>query len=303
MEETAAQPKAQLTTLQTEVVLNALVDFSIRSQAQFELILHHATNVSTWPSKPVETFVSVSILRHLILERLVSMDEWTAEREKAVNDVLAQLYLRVGKKPLDWLAHAAAFASGLISRDTALALIPWNSALTRESLVLSYISDFDMDSIVTGDVIEDFIYDRSAGRDTTLFAIGVSFLRDLKRADDNNKQPWSGVPRTDAVTMVGLRVRPSTQEQLRTIYDRDWGTNHVAGFFILLAIAGELNESFKSSYFDVAGLSPKVRAVLWLADTSAMTSSTEAKYLSQIDYHPLRLAISWWRRHEISFTV
>ncbi|WP_197410568.1 NACHT domain-containing protein [Arthrobacter sp. EPSL27] len=304
MEADAQPPRTQLTTLQAEGVLNALVNFSIRSQAQFELLLHHAATVSTWPSKPAETFVAVAFLCHLIMERLVSTQEWTSEREDAVYDVLEKLYPRVGEAPTDWPAHAAAFASGLISRDAALALIPWNSALTRESVVLSYISDFDMDSAVTGDLVEDFVYGRSESRDTTLSAIGGSFLGDLERADDNHKQPWSGIPVTDAETMLGLRVPPGAPERLRPIYDRDWESEHVAGFFVLLAIAGELNGSFRSSYFDRTGLSPRVQAVLWLADTNAaMTSSTEAKYLSHIDYEPLRRAISWWRRRDISFTV
>jgi GTPase SAR1 family protein len=233
------------TTLQTERALSALVNLALGDEAQLDLLLEGISEASTWEAQPGETFLAVSFLLHMLTIRSsVQSTDTPLDLKDRLSSVLRSMYGRLDPQVDYWPAHASAYALGLIDRYDAIRRVPWNSAIARESIVLSYIADFDLPCLVRGDVVRDYLHGNPESS-SMLKALGESFLADYERASAG--EPICPVPAYDWTSMIELRSGPQAGRRLGRVNDAGWGPDHLAGLFVTLGICVELDRKVSPS--------------------------------------------------------
>lgn len=297
---------APVTTLQSERALNALVSMALSDPALWDLLLECMSETSVWDVQPGQTFVSVAFLCFLIQARLDEVPGLGPEEaDDALHAKLEELYARIDSEPSYWPAHAAAHILGVIDDDEALQKIPWNSALSQEPVVLSFLRDFDMPCLVTGDIIEDYLAYPEYG-DFVLGTVGKSFLDDLQRVRGDYGQ-LSQISTYDSSVAIQIFVDEDADFPVSEAEAGEREEVVLAGLFVLLGVVLELGRTTlnPASLISHGDRNPSpVRRLLMLMDrTIAWTFvNTEAVTISTSDSGLLLDAVRSWRFGEWQLT-
>lgn len=297
---------APVTTLQSERALNALVSMALSDAAQWDLLLECMSEVPEWDAQPGQTFVSVAFLSFLVLARLDEVHGiGPAEAQEALYAKIGELYDRVDGETFYWPAHAAAHILGLIDEAEALQKIPWNSALSQEPVVLSFLKDFDVPSLVTGDILDDYLADPDYG-DFVLSTLGESFLNDLERVGENYNE-LSQISSYDSSATIQIFV---DEDADFPVSETEFGQREesvLAGLFVLLGVVLELGRTKlnPASLITHGNLEPSpVRKLLVRMDRTFAWTAKEAEVEgdSTSDLELLYDAVRSWRAGEWQLT-
>lgn len=288
---------AQVTTLQSERTLNALVKMAVSDPAQWDLLLTCMSETPTWDTHAGQTFVSVAFLSYLLQSRLDDARRTgVVEAQGALLANLDDMYERVRSNASYWPAHAGAYVLGLIDQTEALTKIPWNSVISQEAVVLSFIKDFELPALVRGDIIDDFLAPSSAG-DYELEAVGKSFLADLERVRGSYEQLYQ-ISAYDADVNIEIFVDPDAEIPVSETEAGERSDEILAGLFVLLGVALELGPHFNpASFISHATPDPSpMRALLRLMDRTASQFRKEHEgYAGKLGCGLLRDAVLTWR--------
>jgi hypothetical protein len=293
---------APLTTLQAERAMYALTSVAWSDSAQFDLLLDRVAATPTWDARPGATFVAVGFLMHLLLAKAAGpVEEEKGTAARRIQDKLHELYARVKQEPGYWPAHAAAYALDMTTPLVALQSIPWNSAVAREAIVLSYIRDFELPCLVTGDLVCDYLQG-TPDSNLQLAALGKSFLTDLERVGGSYDR-LHPIPAYDSRSMIQIWVNSDVPTPIRLDPDRRRNGLHLAGLFVIFGAAWELDRQLKPGSFLAASNRSPEGCLLRLMDRSAPIASSDVAALrSQLKPDHLVAAVLSWRQAEWSLT-
>lgn len=297
---------APVTTLQSERALNGLVSMALSDPAQWDLLLECMSETSEWDAQPGQTFVSIAFLCFLIQASLEEMPDLELdESDHALHAKLGELYTRVESESSYWPAHAAAHILGLIDEDEALQKIPWNSALSQEPVLLSFLRDFDVPCLVTGDIIDDYLANPEYG-DFVLGTVGRSFLADIQRVREDYSK-LSQISSYDSGETIEIFVDEDTDFPVSEAEFGQREDDVLAGLFVLLGVVLELGRTTlnPASLISYSNEEPSpVRMLLARMERTTGLSSEKTKVVrsSKSDLELLNSAVRAWRAGQWQMT-
>lgn len=296
---------APVTTLQSERTLSTLVPLALSDAAQWDLLLECISETPEWDIRPGETFVTVAFLGFLMRAGLTEAQGIdAAEANDALYAKLEELYSRVDSETSYWPAHAAAHILGLIDELDTLARIPWNSVISQEPVVLSFIMDFEVNGLVYGDIVTDYLHVSDYG-DFVLSAVGRSFLKDLRRVRKNYDQ-LSRISAYDSNETIQIFVDPNSDIPVSEAETGERGVLVLAGMFVLMGIVHELGRALNPASFVSHGqtVPSPMRALLTVMDRSItwVDEKTASDLSSKLGSELLRDAVLKWRAGQWQLT-
>jgi hypothetical protein len=318
-----------LTPIDTEPALEALVLRALALPVQLALLEGRLGSFSTWESAPAQAFVTACMTIAFVRaaesrgDIQIDWDEFGG---------LQSLYDRVEATDSYWIAHSAAYALGLVDRVRASALLPWNAAFSRESVVLSLVVDFDQPSVIGGKVPSSFLSEEAA---PVLLCLGSSFLSDYLSlsagqgfdqisledapvtfalvADDGKRylaedllSATEGHSGTFVLEPGRAFFVPKSEHDEGLWNGGGWKIERLAGFFVVLAVFSDLDPEFRPSRFAPGGaLSRKMRALLKVVDDRQARQNDErsiGEVMEAFGHEPLGLAMIAWKGGHLRLT-